>query len=142
MLRVFVAAVGANQQPAAVVQPGEGAFDDPTVTAEPGAVFGLTARDQRFDAAPPDEATVLVMVVAAVGDDGVGATPRPTDASANGRHGVEQHEQLGDVVAVAAGQRPRRAAARCRLRGDAACCRGGPGRPDWTCLRAPFFACT
>ena len=34
---------------AAVVQPGEGALDDPTVTAEPGAVRGLAARDHRLD---------------------------------------------------------------------------------------------
>ena len=142
MLRVFVAAVGANQQPAAVVQPGEGAFDDPTVTAEPGAVFGLTARDQRFDAAPPDEATVLVMVVAAVGDDGVGATPRPTDASANGRHGVEQHEQLGDVVAVAAGQRPGERQPAAVYEEMLLAAAAAPVDRTGTCLRAPFFACT
>ena len=43
------------------------ALDDPTVAADPGAVFGLAAGDHRFDAAAPDEAAVLVVVVAAVG---------------------------------------------------------------------------
>ena len=49
-----VAAVGADEEAAAVVQPGEGALDDPAVTAESGAVLGLAARDERFDAALPD----------------------------------------------------------------------------------------
>lgn len=47
----FVAAVGADEESAAVVQPGEGAFDNPTLTPEPGAVFGLASRDYRLDAA-------------------------------------------------------------------------------------------
>src|SRR5215213_7892006 len=85
----LVAAVGAQEQSAAVVQPGEGPFDDPAVTAEAGAVFGRSFRDQRLDAAPPDEATVLVVVVAAVGDDAVGSSPRSTDAAAHRRHAVE-----------------------------------------------------
>ena len=63
-----VAAVGADEESAAVVEPGEGALDDPAVAAEAGAVLGLAASDDRFDAALPDEAAVLVVVVAAVGD--------------------------------------------------------------------------
>jgi hypothetical protein len=35
-----VAAVGADEQSAAVVEPGEGAFDDPAVAAEAGATLG------------------------------------------------------------------------------------------------------
>ena len=102
----LVLAVGAKEESAAVVQPGEGPFDDPALTSEAGAVFGLASRDHRFDAALPDEATVLVVVVAAVGDEAVGSSPRPTDAAAHRRHPVEQREQLGDVVAVAARKRP------------------------------------
>ena len=63
-----VAAVGADADAAAVVQPGEGSFDDPAVAAEAGAVLGPAAGDDRLDAALPDEAAVLVLVVAAVGD--------------------------------------------------------------------------
>ena len=36
-----VAAVGADEAAAAVVEPGERALDNPAVAAEPGAVFGL-----------------------------------------------------------------------------------------------------
>ncbi len=38
------AAVGADQESAVVVQPGEGALDDPAVAAEPGAVLGLWSK--------------------------------------------------------------------------------------------------
>ena len=101
-----VAAVGADEQSAAVVEPGEGALNNPAVAAEARAVFGLAASDDRLDATLPDEAAVLVVVIAAVGDDTVGPSPQSAGASAYRRHPVEQRDQLGDVVAVAAGERP------------------------------------
>ena len=103
-----VAAVGADKEAAAVVEPGEGALDDPAVAAEPGAVLCLAASDQRLDATLPDKATVLVVVVAAVGDQRPRSAARAADPAADGGHAVEQFEQLGDVVAVAAGERPRK----------------------------------
>ena len=101
-----VAAVGADEQAALVVEPGEGTLDDPALVAEPGAVLCLAARDHGFDAALPDEPAVLVVVVAAVGDQRPRPAARATDTAADGRHPIEQLEQLGDVVAVAAGERP------------------------------------
>ncbi len=74
--------------------------------AEPGAVLGLAAGDLGFDAALAELAPVLVVVVAAVGGDPVGPPARPADLAAHRRHAVEQRDQLGDVVAVAAGDRP------------------------------------
>ena len=65
-----------------LLEPGEGALDDPAVASEPGAVFGLAACDHGFDAALTDEAAVLVVVVPAVGDDGVWSLPRPADTAA------------------------------------------------------------
>ncbi len=101
-----VAAVCADEESAAVVEPGEGPFDDPALAAEPGAVLGLTASDHGFDPALPDEAAVLVVVVAAVADQHRRSTSRATAPAADGRYPVEQLEQLGDVVAVAAGDSP------------------------------------
>jgi hypothetical protein len=81
------------------------------------------------------------VVVAAVGEQRPRPTPRPSDPSADGRHAVEQLDQLGDVVAVAAGERPgeRDAAAvyeEMMLAPPAAAIdRAG------TRFRAPFFAC-
>jgi len=99
-----VVAVGANEESASVVEPGEAALDDPAVCAEAGSVFGLASGDHRLDAAPPDEATVLVVVVAAVGDDAIGLAPRPPNSASDRGHPLEQRDQLRDVVAVAAGQ--------------------------------------
>ena len=88
----LVLAVGAQEQPTAVVEPGEGAFDDPAVAAEAGAVHRPASRDHRFDASLPDETAVLVVVVAAIGNHAVGASPRPADPAADRRHPVEQLE--------------------------------------------------
>jgi hypothetical protein len=101
-----VAAVGADEESAAVVEPGEGALDDPAVLAECRAVLGLAAGDHGFDAALPDQPPVLVVVVAAVGEQCSGSSSGASDPAADGRHPVEQFEQLGDVVAVAAGECP------------------------------------
>ena len=135
-----VAAVGADEEAAAVVEPGEGALDDPAVVAEPGAVLGLASGDHRFDAALPDEAAVLVVVVAAVGEQRLGSSPGPAGSAADGRHPVEQFEQLGDVVAVSCGKCPgkRDAAAvyeQVVLAASSAAVNGAVTR-----FRAPFFA--
>jgi hypothetical protein len=137
----IVAAVGADQEAAAVVEPGEGALDNPALTTQPGAVFGLAARDDRFHAQLPDEAAVLVVVVAAVGDQ----RPRPaawsSGPSPDGRHSLKQLDELGHVVAVAAGERPgeRDPAAVYEevVLAPAPATIDGAG----TRFRAPFFAC-
>jgi hypothetical protein len=136
-----VTAVGAQQESAPVAQPGEGAFDDPAIVTELGAVRGLAASDHGFDAALPDEAAVLVVVVAAIGKQRVRPATRTTRTAAHRRDAVEQLEQLGDVVAVGGGQRPgeRQPAAvyeEVVLAAPAAAIdRAGTG------FRAPFFAC-
>ena len=84
------------------MQPGEGALDDPAVAAEAGAVLGLAASDHRLDATLSDQPPVLVMVVAAVGDQAVGPSAGPTNGTADGGDAVQEGDQLGDVVAVAA----------------------------------------
>jgi len=99
------AAFVADEQPFEVVQPGEGALDDPALAAETGAVLALAARDQRLDAAFADKTAVLVVVVAAVGDHAVGAATRPSRPSRDRRHRLQERDQLGDVVAVAARDR-------------------------------------
>ena len=51
----FVAAVGAQEQPAAVVEPGEGAFDDPALAAELGTARALSPGDHGRDDSFADE---------------------------------------------------------------------------------------
>ena len=87
-----VAAVCTDEETAAVVEPGEGALDDPALAAHPGAVSALAASDYRFHAELPDEPAVLVVVVPAVGEQGVGSAARAAGTSANRRNAVEQFE--------------------------------------------------
>ena len=100
------AAVVADEEPLELVEPGEGAFDDPAVAAKPGAMLGLAAGDLGSDAALTELAAVLVVVVASVGSNTVGPPARPADLAAHWRDLVDQWDQLGDVVAVAAGDAP------------------------------------
>ena len=78
------------------VQPGEAALDHPALLAQSGAVGDATTGDPRSDAALPELSAVAVVVLAAVGGQLAAAPDR--------RHGVDQRDELGDVVAVAAGQ--------------------------------------
>ena len=137
----LVAAVVADEEAFVVVEPGEGALDDPADSAEPGAVLALSPSDLRFDPAGAPFASVLVVVVAAVGHQPVGSSSRPADLAAHRWHALDQREELGDVVAVAAGERPGE-------RDPAAVYKevvlaAGPAAIDWagTRFRAPFFAC-
>jgi hypothetical protein len=88
-----------------LVQPGEGSLDDPAHSPEARAVLGGAAGDDRVDAAGPQLAAVLVVVIAAVGDQAVGALAWPPGLAADRADTVDQRQQLGDVVSVAAGQR-------------------------------------
>lgn len=67
-------------------------------------MLGATPSDQRLHAEIPDEAAVLVVVVAAVTQHHVRAAPGPAALVPHRRYGLRQRDQLGDVVAVTAGQ--------------------------------------
>ena len=138
----LVAAVVADEESFVVVQPGEGALDDPADAAEAGAVLGLAMSDLRFDVAGTKFAAVLVVVVATVGGDPVGASAWPADLAAHGWHPLDQRHQLCDVVAVAAGDRPgERDPGRVYEKVMLGTVSGSINRARAR-LGAPFFACT
>jgi hypothetical protein len=62
------------------------------------------AGDAWGDTAFAEHAAVLVEVVAAVGEELAGLAPGPAAPAEDRRNRVEQRKQLGDVVAVPAGQ--------------------------------------
>jgi hypothetical protein len=87
----------------------EAALDDPALAPEPGAVCCAASGDDGCDAERSQEPAVLVVVIAAVGENAVGFLAWPT-LLAGHRSCVEvfqQWDQLGDVVAVPAGQADR-----------------------------------
>lgn len=99
-----VADLPADPQAAEPVQVGEGALDNPALSAESGAVFSTTSRDQWLHAERADEAAVLVVAVAAVTEHDVGAATRSATLAPHRRHCLEQRDELGNVVAVATGE--------------------------------------
>jgi hypothetical protein len=138
----LMAAVVADEQPFELVQPGEGALNDPAVAAESGAVLGLAPRDLGSDAALTQLAATAVVVVAAIGADTIGPASRSADLAAHGRDAVDERDQLRAVVAIATGDRP---GERDPRRIDEEMVLGavsGSVNRARARLGAPFFACT
>jgi hypothetical protein len=137
-----MAAVVADEQSFELVQPGEGALDDPAVAAESGAVLGLAAGDLRRDPALTQFAATSVVVVAAVSADTVGTPPGSAGPAGHRRHAVDERDQLGAVVAVAARERPsERDAGRVDEEVVLGAVSGSINRARAR-RGAPFFACT
>ena len=88
------------------MEPAEGAFDDPAVAAEAGAVALVAVGEQGCDSALAERLPVRVGAVATVTEEHLGSTPGPAWPAGDCGDAVEQRQQLGDVVAVAARQRP------------------------------------
>jgi hypothetical protein len=101
------AAFVAGAQSLEGVQPGEAAFDHPAVSAQAGAVGDAAAGDPRSDAPDAQQPPVLVVVVATVGEQLPRLASRPAASAADRRDGIQERDELGDVVAVAGGQRDR-----------------------------------
>ena len=86
------------------MKPGEASLHDPALGAQSRAVVLTAAGDQGLDAAGPELAAVLVVVIAPVGEQPIGALAGAADLAGDRHHAVDQGQQLGDVVAVAARQ--------------------------------------
>ncbi|GAA2579963.1 hypothetical protein GCM10010399_07170 [Dactylosporangium fulvum] len=86
------AAFGAQAELLERVQPGDRAFDVPAVLAQTGTVPGAATGDVRGNAAGSDQATVLVVVVAAVGVDAARALSGPSSHAADLRDRVKQRQ--------------------------------------------------
>jgi len=98
----------ANEQSPELVQPGEGALDDPAIATEAGAMRSLATGDLWSDAAPPELAAMPLGVIAAIGEELRGSPSRPTHLPCHGRDRIEQGKKLCDVVLVSARDRDRK----------------------------------
>lgn len=93
-----------DPQTTEAVQPRKTPFDHPAIDAQSRTVPGTAAGDSRHDASGADLVAVDVVVVAAVGEQRIRLATRTADPATNRRNRVEQGQELGDVVAVAASQ--------------------------------------
>jgi hypothetical protein len=84
----------AEAEPAVLVEPGEGALDDPALTAEAGAVSGALMGDHRCDLAGPQPRFGGVGVVAAVAEQRARTASWSAGLAADGRDCFDQGEQL------------------------------------------------
>jgi len=102
-------ALVADSEPAEVVQVSKAALDDPPLAAQAGAVSCAASGDHGRDPERPQQPAMLIEVIAAISEHSVWFLSWPA-ALASHWASVEvfdQRDQLGDVVAVAAGQRDR-----------------------------------
>ena len=108
------AALVADAQAAEGMQMGKTALHHPALAPQAGAVRDAATGDQWPDAAPAQETTVPVVVVATVGQQAVGLATRPAALSFDGPgvQRLQKRQQLGYVIAVAASQRDRQGDAR------------------------------
>jgi hypothetical protein len=89
------------------VKPREGALHDPAFFAEARPVLGVAPGDHGLHATRPQLTAVLVVVIAAVGEEPLSALARTSRLTGDGTYSVDQRQQLGDVVAIAASQADR-----------------------------------
>src|SRR5690606_3244106 len=94
-------ALVADAESAMLVQPRDGAFDDPARRAQAAAVHffaGATILgDDRLDVADPHRHAVAMRAIAAVGLDGLGPSARGPALAAHRRDGADHARQFGDV---------------------------------------------
>ena len=97
-----VAALVTDAEAPVLVEPGDGALDDPPLVTEPGSVPGL--RPAMFGLIPMScSVRGAAGVVAAVGEERVGSATGWAAFAANRWDRLDEREQLGDVVPVGAG---------------------------------------
>ena len=105
----------AHGEAAIAVEPRQRALDDPAGAPQAAAVADVAAREQRLNPARLEFGPVPLGVVAAIALDQGGSPRRPSRATADRRHRIDQGQQDVDVRAVRRGQlRDERDAARFR----------------------------
>lgn len=97
-------AFSAGAESSEIVEPGEGTLDHPSIGVQAAAVGCAGAGDDGNDLASPSLVAVDVVVVTAVGEDQLRLAARPPGPASDWWDGIEQGHELGDVVAVAAGE--------------------------------------
>ena len=124
-----------NSEAAKPVQPSDGAFDDPARFSQAAAVLGSASRDLGLDASLQQRGAVRIGIVAAVGLDQSGFALGRTALAPDRRNGIDQGQQLRDVVAIGLGQNRRE---RNALRvGEQMVLRTGTTAIGW--VRSSFF---
>ena len=99
------AALVADAQTPVLMQPADRALDDPARGAETAAVSGPAMGEHRLNVPLSQLRFVPLRVVRAVALDARRAEARAPALALKGRNGVDQREELGDVVSIRTSER-------------------------------------
>ena len=95
----------AHGQTSKAMQPRQGALDDPARPPQAAPMRSAALRELRGNAARRQLVAMRLRIVAAVALDESRFAHGPTGAAPEGRHGIDEGQQLGDVVPVRRRQR-------------------------------------
>ena len=101
-------ALVAYPQTTELVQPGDGAFHHPSRLAQAAAVRGAALSDLGLDSFLGQDSTQRPRMVCAVGLNQCGFTLWCARPPRYGRNGLNQWQQLRDIVSVGAGEDQRK----------------------------------
>jgi len=90
----------ANSKTAELMEPGEGALDNPSMFAQPTSMGCSSLGYEGMNATAPQGLTMRFGVIAAVRVKSLGAATRTTHMAANGLDPIYQGDQLRHVVAI------------------------------------------
>ena len=93
-----------DAQATKLMQPRKRAFHHPSVASQTTAMFDPTLSQPRLDVADTQGLAMRCRVIRAIGQHTVRSTSRPTRLAAHRRNGIDQRQQLGDIMRVGAGQ--------------------------------------
>src|SRR5436190_23441018 len=86
------------------MQPGQRAFDYPTMNAQATAMWRIALGQPRLNATPPQPATLRLRVVATIAQQHLGPLPGSASLAAYRRNRLDQRLQLRHIMSVRAGQ--------------------------------------
>lgn len=90
----------ADRQTSKPMEPRDRSFDHPARAAQPAAVIAAAFSQQRANPARSQLGAMRLRVVAAVALHQLRLASRPPRSAAKDRHGIDQRQQLGDVMVV------------------------------------------
>ena len=97
----------ANAKTPEVMEPGMCAFDHPAIFTQAAAVFGSALCNDRLNATFAQYLAMPLGVVAAISKDRVRLLQRPTGLATQRQNGIDQRQQLRNIMAIRAGQNGR-----------------------------------
>ena len=92
----------ADGEPAKSVQPGQGAFHHPPVSAPPLAGLNAAAGEAALDAALSEVSAAKAVIVSLIGREFLRAVARPTVPAFEGRYGLKEGRKDRAVLSMGA----------------------------------------